>query len=134
MVLSVCGNNFRILSCDFMVGLESVFQQSGVSLFAKKKTRIDALSDVFQMSEEFMIKVITKNRLNSIGSKLNCSFGKNITLRLHMVLGKSSHYGDTTLSLGSVTPWMYGRGDGKIICRALVSRSMLREEGTGFRQ
>ena len=37
MVLPVCGNNFRIISCDFMVGLESVFQESGVLLFAKKK-------------------------------------------------------------------------------------------------
>ena len=123
MVLPVCGNNFRILSCDFMVGLENVFQQSGVLLFAKKKTRFDALSDVFQMSIEFMIKVITKNRLNSIGSKLQKS----------LRVCKSSHYGDTTLSLGSVTPWMYGRGDGKIICGALVPRSMLREEETGFK-
>ena len=79
MVLPVCGNNFRIISCDFMVALESVFQKSAVLLFAKKKTRFDALSDVFQMSKEFMIKVITKNTLNSFGSKLNCSFGKNIT-------------------------------------------------------
>ena len=37
MVLSVCGNNFRIISSDCTVGLESVFQQSGFFLFAEKK-------------------------------------------------------------------------------------------------
>ena len=86
VVMSISGDNFRIILPNCMFGWACVLQQSWIFFFAKE----DHFLMLFQMctklmlglSNILMITVIAQNRINSIGSLFLCDrilrFGRSL--------------------------------------------------------